>query len=216
MGDAGALARAYQSRAGVAEIYVADLDAIAGRRPHDFTDIRSAGVPLLVDAGTATIECVSRMASASDPPVRAVLGLETLTSLDDLAVSAATVGSERTVFSLDLRAGRPLLAPDAAPDLRGLSPCDLAKGAEAAGAGGVMLLDLARVGAGVGVDWELVAELRAALGGAELLVGGGVRGVRDIERLALLGCDGVLVGSAFHEGWLPGSVAPTALEVSRE
>jgi phosphoribosylformimino-5-aminoimidazole carboxamide ribotide isomerase len=154
------------------------------------------------------------MERPNDPLVRAVLGLETLTALDDLAASVATVGSGRTVFSLDLRVGLPIFAPDAASDLRRLSPCDLATHAEAVGAGAVMLLDLARVGAHVGVDWELVAELRAALRGAELLVGGGVRGVEDIERLALLGCDGVLVGSAFHDGRLPSPVARTAIGVS--
>jgi phosphoribosylformimino-5-aminoimidazole carboxamide ribotide isomerase len=105
------------------------------------------------------------------------------------------MGSWREVlgaaFSLDLRNGVPLGG--------GQSPADVARRAAAEGATGVILLDLARVGAMAGLDWVTVQAVRASTLGVELVVGGGVRDRSDIARLTDLGCDGALVATALHE-----------------
>jgi phosphoribosylformimino-5-aminoimidazole carboxamide ribotide isomerase len=66
----------------------------------------------------------------------------------------------------------------------------------------VAVLDLARVGAGDGLDTHLIARVRNAAPGVSLLAGGGVRGLDDLMRLADAGCDGALVATALHNGRL--------------
>lgn len=173
-GDPVALARAYL-RYPVPEIYVADLDAIAGA-PLSLTigRLASLGAPIWVDAGPVT--------PVSRPGLRAVIGLETLQAWEQVAGSA---------FSLDLRGGVPLAGED--------RPVELAKRAVEAGATAIILLDLARVGSMAGLDWVTVQAVRASTLGVELVVGGGVRDRGDVARLADLGCDGALVATALHE-----------------
>jgi uncharacterized protein related to proFAR isomerase len=62
------------------------------------------------------------------------------------------------------------------------------------------VLDLARVGTGMGPDVALIAELHAAFPGLELLAGGGVRDDGDLRALAGAGAAGALVATALHRG----------------
>jgi phosphoribosylformimino-5-aminoimidazole carboxamide ribotide isomerase len=171
-GDPVALARAYL-RYPVPEIYVADLDAIAGAPLSPVVGhLAALGAPIWLDAGRAT--------PASG--VRRIVGLETMQAWSEIRGGA---------FSLDLRAGRPMAG--------GEKPADLAKRAVSEGATAVILLDLARVGSMAGLDWVTVQAVRASTLGVELVVGGGVRDRSDIARLTDLGCDGALVATALHE-----------------
>src|SRR5204862_5712078 len=78
----------------------------------------------------------------------------------------------------------------------------LATRARDAGAGAVIVIDLARVGGGAGLDVPMIARVRQAAPALMLLAGGGVRGPDDLVRLADAGCDGALVATALHEGRL--------------
>jgi len=205
VGDALALARAFHERLGCFEWYVADLDAITGGRPQRalvralaaLGGCGGRGGRLLVDAGVAGAERARE--TVSDGAARVVVGLETLPSFDALHDIARAIGHERVVFSLDLRAGRPLLRQGA--PFHGTA-LELAGVAVAAGAAGVLVLDLARIGTGCGVDLALLGELRRAHPDVELLAGGGVGSARDLERLADARCDAVLVATALHGGGL--------------
>jgi phosphoribosylformimino-5-aminoimidazole carboxamide ribotide isomerase len=64
----------------------------------------------------------------------------------------------------------------------------------------VVMIDLARVGTGAGLDLELIARVREAVPDLTLLAGGGVRGQEDLAHLADCGCDGALVATAIHDG----------------
>jgi phosphoribosylformimino-5-aminoimidazole carboxamide ribotide isomerase len=176
-GDPVALARAYL-RYPLAEIYVADLDAIAGAALSPaIAPLAALGAPIWLDAGRSTL----RVAAT----VRPVIGLESMASWSDLAAF------ESPAFSLDLQAGVPIAGAE--------RPAELARRAVDAGATAVILLDLARVGSMAGLDWVTVEAVRASTIGVELIVGGGVRDRRDIARLTDLGCDGALVATALHE-----------------
>jgi len=208
-GDAAALARAYAAAAGLDGIYVADLDAIAGRPPQralvrELSDAFLAagrGRRVLLDAGIAAPR--QALDALDDGATQVVVGLETLDSFDALREVAGVAGPGRTLFSLDLRDGTPIVRAGAAHAHRAASPLALAEAAIAAGAAGVIVIDLARVGAGTvgsGVDLALVRALRRALPHTELLAGGGVRDAADLARLADAGCDGALVATALHQG----------------
>jgi phosphoribosylformimino-5-aminoimidazole carboxamide ribotide isomerase len=130
-----------------------------------------------------------------------VVGLETLASFADLAGVAHAVGGARVIFSLDLRRGRPIVRADA-PHARmpRAAPLALVEAAGDAGARSVIVLDLARVGTGRGLDLTLIRRVRRGAPGLELIAGGGVRDRDDLERLRDAGCDAALVATALHDG----------------
>ena len=196
-GDARALVSAYRDALGCDECYVADLDALAGGavQREMIRDLATCGGRLLVDAGVATPERAQDL--LSDGVHRIVVGLETLPSFDALAAVTHAVGPARVIFSLDLRSGRPLSAWGSDQ-----TPVELAGRAIKARAAGVLLLDLARIGSARGVDLVLLETLRRAYQGVEILAGGGVGTVRQLERLADIGVDAALVGTALHDGSL--------------
>ena len=159
-------------------------------RGHTIRRIAELGVPLWLDAGVSSVECARHALDLG--ATRVIVGLESLPSFHALRSICAAIGGERVAFSLDLRAGEPIAGraiPLEAPE-------QLAARAADAGARSIIVLDLARVGTRVGVDFELLGRIRKAAPGLALLAGGGVRGLADLEKLAELGCDGALVATA--------------------
>jgi phosphoribosylformimino-5-aminoimidazole carboxamide ribotide isomerase len=199
-GDAIALADFYVKDLGITDLYVADLDAIARGRGAGETIRTTArrGASIWLDAGIST---VSAAAAAFELGVaRAIVGLETLTAFEALDDICRAHGQDRILFSLDLRDGQPLLAATNVSVLSACGPSAIAARAVAAGAAGLIVLDLARVGRGVGLDLALVGDLRRSAPDVMLLAGGGVRDVEDLRALAARGCDGALVATALHDG----------------
>jgi len=199
-GDAVALARAYR-HLGVSELYAADLDAILRRPRQDalVAALSELGPPLWLDAGAGSVADARRDLELAAAVV--VVGLETMPSYDALAEICASAGGDRVAFSLDLRDGEPVVASEAS-GIRGEPPHVVAARAAAAGVGALIVIDLARVGMGTGIDLALIARVREAVPGLTLLAGGGVRGADDLARLADAGCDGALVATALHDGRL--------------
>jgi phosphoribosylformimino-5-aminoimidazole carboxamide ribotide isomerase len=223
IGDAVDLARRYVDHHAISELYLADLDAIEAasdvasdvaretrrslgeggqgrdRRRDGGPDrpalrlirqIAAIGVPLWLDAGVSSLD---RARHALDlGATRVVVGLETLQSFEALRAICAGIGGDRVAFSLDLRGGEPVAGRDVPRE----TPERLAARAAHAGAGSVIVIDLARVGTRAGLDFNLLARVREATPGVTLLAGGGVRGAEDLETLAGAGCDGVLVATS--------------------
>jgi phosphoribosylformimino-5-aminoimidazole carboxamide ribotide isomerase len=194
-GDALALAHAYIDRLGLLELYVADLDAIeCGAAPQaPVAALTRLGVPVCLDAGVSSIE-QARLARAAGA-AQVIVGLETLSSFGALAQICAAMDGRRVAFSLDLRDREAIGAAGG-----GLPPQLIAARAADAGAGTVVVLDLARVGTGRGPDFDIIARIRDTAPDLMLLAGGGVRGLADLVRLAEAGCDGALVATALHDG----------------
>ena len=205
IGDPRALLQAFRETLGATTCYVADLDAIQGSAVQRSLIRELAqfetGFPgaLLVDAGTrhagGTLEVLSCGAS------QVVIGLETLEALAELRAIVELVGPARVIFSLDLRLGRPMLHP-ALHDADGAFPDALSLASQAADAGveSLLILDVGRVGTGVGVDLRLLEAVRRRLPATRLLAGGGVLTRRDLDRMRETGCDAALVASAIHSG----------------
>lgn len=197
-GDAVKLAGVYRETFGLTDIYVADLDAIASAAPNDgiVQRICRLGGNVIVDSGVATLDEAHRVAATGAHEV--VVGLETLPSFD---VLRDICRHYPVTFSLDLHNGIPMSGAgriDASPE-------DLAREAVAAGARAIIVLDVARVGGTAGPGTEMLNRIRRAVTGAELLAGGGVRGLDDLTLLSRIGCDGALVATALHDGRLTAS-----------
>jgi uncharacterized protein related to proFAR isomerase len=199
-GDALALARAYTERLDLTELYAADLDAIRGAVPQDavIAGLAAVGAPLWLDAGISSVDDARHALELGAAGV--VVGLETLPSFAALASVCAAVGGGRVAFSLDVRDGEPVVA--AAASVRHEPAHVLAARAAGSGVGSVIVIDLARVGGGQGLDLPLIVRVRDAVPALTLLAGGGVRGLSDVRQLAVAGCDGVLVATALHDGRL--------------
>lgn len=201
-GDPVRLARVYVERLGVRELYIADLDAIAAGpaaiQAGELASVADVGAPLWVDAGVFSTQGAREVMRAGAS--RVVVGLETLGGFEQLDEICIAVGREAVAFSIDLRHGTPLAAPNVVEQAGGVGA--IAARAADAGVGTLIVLDLARVGSGAGVDGRVIAEVRAAAPGVALLAGGGVRDADDLRRLADAGCDGALVATALLEGRL--------------
>ena len=191
------VARALVTAFRTAELYLADLDALAGAAPAVgvYWAIRDLGVRLWVDAGVRDADGACQVAAAG---CDVVAGLETVPGPAALREIVAAVGADRVVFSLDLRNGAPLGEwPNPVP------------AAVACGVTRLIVLDLARVGGGSGTGTdELCRALAAAYPQVEVIAGGGVAGPADLDRLAACGVRGVLVASALHDGRIQPSTLP--------
>jgi phosphoribosylformimino-5-aminoimidazole carboxamide ribotide isomerase len=169
-------------------LYIADLDAIRKRGDntsailalrHRFPTLR-----LWVDAGFAG-ECSCRRFLGADFG-NLVLGSE---SQSDLRLLDRFGDDPRLVLSLDFQGERALGAEALFRD-------------PARWPSRVIAMTLARVGSGGGPDLDRLRTLRALSPATRLYAAGGVRGTDDIRALIALGCAGVLVASALHDGRL--------------
>jgi HisA/HisF family protein len=189
-----AVARALCALCRTRTLYVADLDAIAGR-PVDEATLKplSEVADPWVDAGAVTRERAEALRRSG--AARNVVGTE---SLGAGAMNDGEEGPPR-VLSVDLRDGR-VISPD--PTLAGRSPAAAAPLVRAMGVSEVLVIDLARVGSGDGPPLDAVAELASALPGVAIYAGGGVRGDGDLGALESAGATGALVATALHDGRL--------------
>ena len=207
-GNARTLAEIYTDVLGISQIYAADLDGILHRRPQDdmTRGLASLTAPLWLDAGIRSVDDARRAIALGVS--RVIVGLETLPSFDLLSDICAAVGGDRVAFSLDLHDGQPLITSgdDAARvdnsarvgDAQ--TPEEIAALAAISGANTVIVIDLARVGTGRGIDVDLLSRIRSAVPGPSLVAGGGVRGWDDLVLVARTGCDAALVATALHTG----------------
>jgi phosphoribosylformimino-5-aminoimidazole carboxamide ribotide isomerase len=192
------LARSARDTWGLADLYLADLDAILGEGPPDgdmYRAIRDLGLTLWVDAGVRDLADLSPLIEAGVE--RVIVGLETVRGPEALAEIVAEFGPWRVVFSLDVRQGQPILDPRSA--WKTSRPEEIAALAIEGGVRRLIYLDLARVGTGVGVSpLDRLATLPSHE--VEWVVGGGISSVEEIRSLGRIGFAGVLVGSALHDG----------------
>lgn len=179
-----------------AEIYIADLDAIQGR-PSQLGELPT-GVTYWVDAGVANAMMAAMVAERG---WHVVAGLETVGSVADLNNIVDCVTPERVIFSLDLKAGKPLREWHNAT-----TPLAIATQAIEAGIRRMILLDLAQVGSGGGTGTnELCHQLATRYPHVSFITGGGLATQQDIIAQANIGAAAVLIASALHDGRLVNS-----------
>lgn len=198
------IAQALQDEFGFNEFYVADLDAILQQR------LNLKLYQRLLEAGfTFLLDCGVRSAADSHPlsgfkGITIVAGLETLESPQELKQLVQHWDAASTVFSLDLKQGKPVCnrSPDnpfAAID----DPLEIAELSLKQGVNRMILLDLANVGTGSGTGTEtLCRTLRSRHPALKLITGGGICSREDLQTQAEQGADAVLVASALHDGRL--------------
>lgn len=194
------VARALLAAADVDELYLADIDALQGHRPRLgwVKELTDRGTRVMVDSGVKTAADAIAIAAVG---ASVVVGTETLTSYEELQTLVRAWEPDRVILSVDLRNGR-VLGSEAAWGIDPDAAAVIEKGI-AAGVTRFIVLELARVGTGVGPGTvELCRDLHHRFPHIELLAGGGVRNWLDVNALGEAGVDGVLVASALHDGEL--------------
>lgn len=172
-----------------AKLYIADLDAIAGRDGHTAA-IRRIGqgwprAELWTDRGSATEEDI--IGWRGEACGRLVLGSE---SQSDTGLTAALRDDPSLVLSLDFR-GDVFQGPPELLDTPSLWPRR------------VIVMTLARVGSNLGPDLAKLGSVLERAEGREVYAAGGLRHAGDGRALKALGVAGVLVATALHDGRLP-------------
>ena len=180
--------RGYRSVYPFRTLYIADLDAIRKHGHNDsvverlgqaFPDLR-----FWVDKGLSSLsECRDWLGRGLGA---LVLGSETLDDAQVVGRLAKSGDGRRVVLSLDFR-GEDFLGPPAVLERPDLWPER------------VIIMTLARVGAGQGPDVDRLLAVARRAAGRRLYGAGGLRGADDLTRLAGLGVSGVLVASALHD-----------------
>jgi phosphoribosylformimino-5-aminoimidazole carboxamide ribotide isomerase len=197
------LAESYRRVLGLQQLYLADLDAIAGGEPHWdlYGQLLQRGTQIWVDAGVADLRRAETLAQLAVGPAHVqgiVVGLESLPDADLLGAILRAVGPQRVVFSLDLRAGVPICP---VPEWSELGPQALARHVLDCGVRRWIVLDLADVGMDTGPNTlSLCQYLRQADAQAHIATGGGIRGLDDLLLLQRHRIDAALVASALHDG----------------
>ena len=196
-----AVARAFRTHFGFEEFYLADLDAIQNGQPafEVYDRLQREGFRLWIDAGIRTGRDDALAALLETDAAGIIVGLESVAGPVELREIVQLAGVRRSVFSLDLNAGRPL---GRANLWHTDDPWTIAEHAlEALGVRRLIVLDISRVGVGDGVGTEeFCLRLKRRYPKVEITAGGGVRGVDDVCRLHAIGVDYVLIASALHDG----------------
>jgi phosphoribosylformimino-5-aminoimidazole carboxamide ribotide isomerase len=181
---------------GFSELYLADLDAILRKQPNFdlYSSIAETGLSLMVDAGVTDIKTAKNLQTAHASKV--IIGTETLQTQAFIKEAIQQLGADHAIVSLDMKDDKVLThsnfdGPKDAFELLGKF--------RELGVSEFILLDLARVGSGEGVNTALLKEA-LKFSGTDVYVGGGVRRLEDLLELKTLGISGVLLATALHTG----------------
>jgi len=184
---------------GFSSLYLADLDAILGKSAN-FDIYRQimaqTSLDLMVDAGIADITKAKKVLATEVSKI--VIGSETLSSLDFLGQAVKAFGEDKVVVSIDLKEGKLLSVSEAIASMDAVS---FAQKLRKIGINKIILLDLDRVGTEHGINLALLRSVIEKTG-VEVLVGGGIKGIQELEELRKLGVSGALVATILHNGKL--------------
>ncbi len=179
------------------EVYIADLNILQGIGEHDtnFADIRAVSqkVKTMLDPGISSPSDIEEALSIAGS---VILGTETA-SLDTIS-HAASEFPGRVNVSIDIKNNRILTRDPDMPD----DPIEVIGMLNDMNIQDIIILDMDKVGTSSGIDSQFLSMI-AASSNHDVLLGGGIKDINDIETLNDIGLKGVLVATALHNGKIP-------------
>ncbi len=174
------------------EVYIADLNQIMGKG-ENLEDIGAISrlARTMADIGVSSLSGLDYLPERVTP----VLGTETAS----LGLMKEAAMQREIIVSLDMKS-RKVLSRDT--ELAASSPRDVLRRLNGFPLAGVILLELDRVGTSLGLDSEFL-EKAISISDHGLILGGGVKDVKDLRELERLGFRGALVATAVHNGSIP-------------
>ena len=196
-GDPSALARKWEEE-GATGIHVVDLDAAFGHGTND------AAIRSIVEAVGIQVELGGGVRSVRDATDKLRLGVDrlvigTLAYRDRTTFEEAveTLGSERIVVAVDY-VGEVVKHEGWTCDA-GMTVFEATKEFERMGVRTILVTSIDRDGTGMGADLDTLGKVRRATS-MRVLASGGIRDAEDVDELATLGVDGVVLGRALYDG----------------
>ena len=196
--DPVALALRWQEE-GATFLHVVDLDGAASGEPANLDAIRAiveaVNVPVEVGGGIRDMKKADTLAEYGVS--RLVLGTAAVENPDFLAAMLERYGAERVAVSVDAR--------DGWAAVRGwlqsshIRALDLMQQMAAIGVSCLEYTDISRDGTLTEPNFEGVMEAVNNVS-AHIIAAGGIANARHLERLAGLGVDGAIVGTALYTG----------------
>jgi phosphoribosylformimino-5-aminoimidazole carboxamide ribotide isomerase len=176
------------------EVYIADLDRLM-HQGDNFELIKeiSGKTRTMADIGVENLKDIENCAKIADT---VILGTETASF--DLIEKASIRFPGRINVSIDMKNGK-VLARDR--NLK-IGPVELVRKLNDHDIRDMIILDLARVGTGAGIDLDFLNGI-ARTSSHDVLVGGGIKDMDDIKALERTGISGALVATAVHSGKIP-------------
>lgn len=176
------------------EIYIADLDHIQNIGDN-FEIIKkiSGKTKTMVDIGVKNMDDVHKCAQIADT---VIIGTETASF--EVIEYAALQFPGRINVSIDMKNGY-VLTKDTTMEMR---PEELVKRMNEIGIKDIIILDLGKVGTSAGID-EIFLKKITEISTHNIIVGGGIKNLEDIEILERLGVGGALAATALHNGNIP-------------
>ncbi len=176
------------------EVYIADLDRLQHQGDNfELIGKISEKTRTMADIGPENMNDVEKCAKIADT---VILGTETASF--NLIEKAAVLFPGRINVSIDMKGGK-VLTKDRNMDVE---PAELVKRLNDHDIRDIIVLELTRVGTGAGIDEDFLKDI-AAVSSHNVLVGGGIKDMDDIEALKRIGISGALVATAVHSGKIP-------------
>lgn len=173
-------------------VHVVDLSGARSGNPDRriWERMAAAGIPFQVGGGIR--DAPTARAALATGARRVVMGTAAVWNPEALAEVEEI---DRVVAALDVRAGR---ARGAGWLDEGLAVSEAVAGLREAGVGRLLVTGIERDGAMTGPDLDLLGKVLARSGMA-VIASGGVGELSDLEAVAALGCEAVIVGRALYE-----------------
>jgi len=180
---------------GFNELYLADLDSIINNHTN-FSLLEKIGynskIKLMVDAGVSNKELASQLFIKNVKKV--IIGTETLTSIKFLKEAINFFGKNRIIVSLDLIDDRILHKFNFKKQHK---PIHFLHTLEIFGVSEIIVLDLNRVGSEKGFNNQLIKKILEKTN-FDVIIGGGIRDISDLNKLRELGAYGALIGTSLY------------------
>ncbi len=186
-----------QEKTSINDVYIADLDAILRKEPNFsqlFEILKIFDIKVMIDPGITLTKNILEYSSYNVDSL--ILGLETIKNLDVISDCLEIMGSKKTIVSVDMYKEEILTN---VKKIKNQHPIETIEIIEELGVEKIILLDLYKVGQKLGGISPLYIEIREKFKG-QILVGGGIKNIRDLELYKLNNFSGVLIGTALHDG----------------
>ena len=181
-------------------LHIVDLDAAFTGESHNLDAVKkiaeAISIPCELGGGMRSEEAVSRAFDAGVS--RVVIGTRASESIGFVENMAAKFGTQKIAVGIDAKDG--IVSVKGWTELSQTRAIDLARNAEAAGAGTIIYTDIATDGMLTGPNFAEIENLLGVLR-CQLIASGGVSNAADVRRLAdMPDLYGAIIGKALYDG----------------
>lgn len=176
------------------EVYIADLNRLRGTGNNDEV-IKKVGwkAKSMLDLGALTMDDIHL---GQELAHSVVLGTETAT--ESLLDDACSFYPRSINMSIDLLGGKILTHE---PEFK-IPPVKLVKMLNSYDINDLIILELSKVGTSSGINTKFLKDL-VDHSNHNIILGGGIRNIKEISLLKDIGLEGVLVATSVHNGSIP-------------